>query len=315
MKRLLQASSVTAAALMLAACGSDNDTNTNDNTAGTDDAASAAEERWNDIQEEGVLEIATSGTLFPTSYREEGTNELTGFEVEIAREAASRLDLEVEFTEMGFDGMLTSIQSGQVDLAVNDIDINAQREQSFLFTEPYKFSYGSLIVRPDDLSGIESLEDLEGKRHGGAATTIYMQISEFYGAEGVTYENVTNDTYLRDIENGRLDTVMNDFYLQSLAIEALPEIDVIIHPDLFYYPNNQAMIMNQENTVLRDNLNDVLAEMLEDGTITELSEQFFGGQDVSQEPDIEFDDDGVTFPFEEGAEEEGAENEEATENE
>ncbi|UCZ53709.1 transporter substrate-binding domain-containing protein [Bacillus shivajii] len=261
---------------VLAGCGEDTD-------------ESAETSQWDEIQERGVLNVATSGTLYPTSFHsdEEG---LTGFEVEITREAAQRLDLDVEFTEMGFDGMLTSINSGQVDFAVNDIDINERREEDFLFTDPYKFSYGSMIVRPDDHSGIETLEDLEGKRHGGAATTIYMQIAEEHGAEGVTYENVTNDTYLRDIENGRLDVVMNDYYLQSLAIEALPEIDVVIHPDLFFHPNNQAMIMKKDHVVLQENLNRVINEMLEDGTITELSEQFFGGQDVSQEPEIDFAD-------------------------
>ncbi|WP_280771377.1 transporter substrate-binding domain-containing protein [Salipaludibacillus daqingensis] len=267
--------------LLLAACGD----NGNDETAEEDEPT-----RWDEIQDEGVIKVATSGTLYPTSFYSDETDELTGFEVEVTREVAERLGIEADFTDMGFDGMLTSIQSGQVDIAVNDIDVNERREEDFLFTDPYKFSYGAMIVRPDDYSGIESLEDLDGKRHGGAATTIYMEIAEEYGAEGVTYENVTNDTYLRDIENGRLDVVMNDYYLQSLAIEALPDIDVIIHPDLFYHPNNQAMIMNQDNVELQENLNEVIQEMLEDGTIQELSEQFFGGQDVSQEPDIDFAD-------------------------
>ncbi|MCR6097893.1 transporter substrate-binding domain-containing protein [Salipaludibacillus agaradhaerens] len=268
--------------LILSACGGGENNQNEQNEESTPTA-------WDEIQESGVITVATSGTLYPTSYHSDEDNDLTGFEVEIVREVADRLDLDVEFTEMGFDGMLTSINSGQVDLAVNDIDINERREEDFLFTDPYKFSYGAMIVRPDDHSGIESLEDLEGKRHGGAATTIYMQLAEEYGAEGVTYDNVTNDTYLRDIENGRLDVVMNDYYLQSLAIEALPDIDVVIHPDLFYYPNNQAMIMKKDSIELQENINNVLTDMMEDGTITELSEQFFGGQDVSQEPDIDFE--------------------------
>ncbi|WP_444684685.1 transporter substrate-binding domain-containing protein [Alkalicoccus luteus] len=274
------------AVLLLSACGT------------TDDASG-----WEQIEEEGVLEVATSGTLYPTSFRDEDSDELTGFEVEVVREAAERLDLDVEFTEMGFDGMLTSIHNGQVDLAVNDIDVNPAREENFLFTDPYKFSYGSMVVREDDLSGIETLEDLEGKRAGGAATTIYMQISEEFGAEGVVYENVTNDVYLRDVERGETDVVLNDFYLQSLAVEALPDIDVTVHPDLFYHPNNQAMIMDLENTELRDQLNEVIAEMMEDGTITELSETFFGGQDVSQEPEVDFADDETFMDEEEDLDE------------
>ena len=80
---------------LLAGCGSSqSDSGTEEKTA------------WDEIKEEGTLTVATSGTLFPTSFREEGTDELTGFEVEVVREIANRLELEVEFTELGFDEML-----------------------------------------------------------------------------------------------------------------------------------------------------------------------------------------------------------------
>ncbi|MDY0410226.1 transporter substrate-binding domain-containing protein [Paracerasibacillus soli] len=45
--------------------------------------------------------------------------------------------------------------------------------------------------------------------------------------------------------------------------------------------------MSKEATVLLDKVNDVLAEMKEDGTLTEISEQFYGGQDVSEKPNEE----------------------------
>ncbi|WP_407058511.1 type 2 periplasmic-binding domain-containing protein [Paracerasibacillus soli] len=46
----------------------------------------------------------------------------------------------------------------------------------------------------------------------------------------MTYGNVTNDAYLRDVHNGRTDVVINDYYLQSLALTAFPEFDIEIHP-------------------------------------------------------------------------------------
>src|SRR5699024_8068936 len=115
----------------LAACGGEEEA-----TEKTEDEATA----WDAIVEEGTLTVATSGTLYPTSFREEGTDELTGFEVEVVREMAERLELEVEFTELGFDEMLTSVQTGQVDMASNDIEISPDREDHFLFSEPFKFS-------------------------------------------------------------------------------------------------------------------------------------------------------------------------------
>lgn len=68
---------------------------------------------------------------------------------------------------------------------------------------------------------------------------VYSDIAEKYGVDVKTYGNVSNDVYLEDVENGRTDVVINDYYLQKLAIDALPDLDVKIHPDLKFYPTSQ----------------------------------------------------------------------------
>ncbi|TFD98419.1 transporter substrate-binding domain-containing protein [Jeotgalibacillus sp. R-1-5s-1] len=261
---------------LLTACGS----------SGSNESATA----WDTIQEEGVLKVATSGTLYPTSYYDEETEELTGFEVEVVKELAERLELEVEWEEIGFDGMLTAVNTGQVDLASNDIEITEDRAEDFAFTTPIKYSYGTAIVREDDLSGIETFEDLAGKRAAGAATSVYMDLAREYGAEEVIYDNATNEQYLRDVSVGNTDVILNDYYLQTLALEAFPDLGLTIHPNLQYSPSEVGMVMNPENEELIENVNRVLDEMLEDGTIADISAQFFAGEDVTQEPNIDFEE-------------------------
>ena len=256
---------------LLAACG--------DTDESTEDATTA----WDEIQEEGVLTVATSGTLYPTSFRAEDNDDLTGFEVEVVKEIAERLELEVEFTELGFDEMLTTVRTGQVDLAANDIEITEDRQDSFTFSTPIKYSYGTAIVRADDLSGIASLEDLEGKKAAGASTSVYMQLARDYGAEEVVYDNATNETYLRDVSIGRTDVILNDYYLQTLALAAFPDLNITIHPDIQYSPSQVGVVMNQDNDELAENVNRVIEEMLEDGTIAEISAEFFNGADVTEE--------------------------------
>lgn len=244
---------------------------------------------WDTIKEEGKLTVATSGTLYPTSYHDSELNELTGYEVEVVREMAKRMDLEVEFSEMAFDGMLTSIQSGKVDIAANDIMINEERKEKFDFAAPYKYSYGTAMVRKDDLSGIKTMDDLKGKKAAGEATTTYMAIAREYGAEEVIYDNATNDQYLRDVSTGRTDVILNDYYLQRLAIAAFPDLNIAIHPDIKFNPNNQGIIMKKGNTELKKNIDATLKEMHEDGTISEISKKFFDGADVSKKPDVDFE--------------------------
>ncbi|QNG58231.1 transporter substrate-binding domain-containing protein [Bacillus sp. PAMC26568] len=244
---------------------------------------------WDTIKEEGKLTVATSGTLYPTSYHDSELNELTGYEVEVVREMAKRMDLEVEFSEMAFDGMLTSIQSGKVAIAANDIMINEERKEKFDFAAPYKYSFGTAMVRKDDLSGIKTMEDLKGKKAAGEATTTYMAIAREYGAEEVIYDNATNDQYLRDVSTGRTDVILNDYYLQRLAIAAFPDLNIAIHPDIKFNPNNQGIIMKKGNTELKKNIDATLKEMHEDGTISEISKKFFDGADVSKKPDVDFE--------------------------
>lgn len=265
--------------LILAACSGKNEADSKDTG-------------WEQIKDKGKIVVATSGTLYPTSYHDtdSGSDKLTGYEVEVVREAAKRLGLKVEFKEMGIDGMLTAVNSGQVDAAANDIDVTKDREKKFAFSTPYKYSYGTAIVRKDDLSGIKTLKDLKGKKAAGAATTVYMDVARKYGAKEVIYDNATNEQYLKDVANGRTDVILNDYYLQTLALAAFPDLNITIHPDIKYMPNKQALVMKKSNAALQKKMNETLKEMSKDGSLTKLSKQFFNKADVSKKIDADVQD-------------------------
>ncbi|MCO8150232.1 transporter substrate-binding domain-containing protein [Bacillus subtilis] len=265
--------------LILAACSGKNEADSKDTG-------------WEQIKDKGKIVVATSGTLYPTSYHDtdSGSDKLTGYEVEVVREAAKRLGLKVEFKEMGIDGMLTAVNSGQVDAAANDIDVTKDREKKFAFSTPYKYSYGTAIVRKDDLSGIKTLKDLKGKKSAGAATTVYMEVARKYGAKEVIYDNATNEQYLKDVANGRTDVILNDYYLQTLALAAFPDLNITIHPDIKYMPNKQALVMKKSNAALQKKMNETLKEMSKDGSLTKLSKQFFNKADVSKKIDADVQD-------------------------
>jgi L-cystine transport system substrate-binding protein len=239
---------------------------------------------WSKIKQNGKIVVATSGTLYPDSYHDAKTNKLTGYEVEIVNEMAKRLGLKVDYVEMGFDGMLTSLNTNKVDLVANDVGVTDQRKTKFAFSEPIKHSYGTAIVRKSDLSGIKNIEDLKGKKSAGAATSIYMDISRKLGAQSVVYDNATNEQYLRDVATGRTDVILNDYYLQKIALAYFPKLNITIHPNIRFNPSDSALVMKKDNTGLINNVNKTLKAMLDDGTISKISKQFFAGADVTQKP-------------------------------
>lgn len=114
-----------------------------------------------------------------------------------------------------------------------------------------------------------------------------MEIARDYGAEEVTYNNVSKEVYLRDLSIGWTAVILNDYYLSAFGVAAFLELNITIHPDIKYALPEVDFVMNKDNTELADPVNTALEEMLEDGTITKISEEFFGGADVSNKPDIE----------------------------
>jgi cystine transport system substrate-binding protein len=226
------------------------------------------------VEEAKTLVVATSGTLYPSSYYND-ENELVGYDVDVAKEVAKRLGVEITFKEYNVDGQVSSLTRGEADFAANDFGLTDERAEKFSLSTPIKYSFDSMIVRKSDDSGIASLEDLDGKKAAGEPNTSYMRLAESYGAELVTYDNATNDQYLTDVANGRTDVILNDYYLQKMAVAALPDIPVKILEDVYFNPNETGFLFLKDHKALQEKVDAVLAEMKEDGRLKELAETYF----------------------------------------
>ncbi|WP_461202192.1 transporter substrate-binding domain-containing protein [Enterococcus sp. N342-3-1-2] len=260
------------AGLILGACGNPS-------------ATSQEDQSLSKVEEAKELVVATSGTLYPSSYYNDN-NELVGYDVDVAKEVAERLGVEVVFKEYNVDGQVSSLTKDEADLAANDFGLTDERAEKFSLSTPFKYSFNSMIVRESDDSGIASLDDLAGKKAAGEPNTSYMRLAESYGAELVTYDNATNDQYLTDVANGRTDVIINDYYLQKMAVAAMPDIPVKILENVYFDPNETGFLFVKDHKALREKVNEVLAEMKEDGSLKALAETYFQ-TDISVESDQE----------------------------
>lgn len=237
----------------------------------------------------GPLICATSGTLYPTSFHDEKSNKLTGFDVEIVRDVAKKMGRKVEFKEMSVDGQLTAVKSGKADMAANDFAVSPARRKQFTLSTPYKHSFDSLIVRKKDNSGIHSWADIKGKKAAGEAGTNYQRLAKQLGAKPVNYDNVSNDIYMKDVKSGKTDLIMNDYYLQKLALAAVPNNGLKILPNMYFRTNEDGkgsgIIMKKGNTKLQKQVNKALASLKKDGTLKKLSEKYYHA-DVSKQPKV-----------------------------
>lgn len=260
--------------LMLAGCSSPN--TDKEKTESTEDTAQV-------MQLEGYdkLTVAVSGTLYPSAYHNDN-EELVGYNVSIVEAVAEKLGLDVEYMEIGVDGMLTAVKSGQVDVVAEGISPSEEQADGYLMSEPIKHSFTSVVVRKSDDSNIMSLADFDGKKAAGAATTNYMREAEALGAEAVVYDNATADQYILDIENGRTDFIPNDYYIQTIVMANFEDTDAKVG-NVFYNPNSSHFVFDAKSKALQEAFNEAIKEMREDGTLTQLSKEFYNGEDVSTE--------------------------------
>lgn len=132
-----------------AACG--DSAEAGDKTAGGDAASSSLPK---EIADRGVLRVATAAAYPPDQFVDESTKEVTGWSPELMREAAKRLGVKVEFTDMEFAGILPGVQSGKFDIGSSSFAVTDERAKAVDFVT-YSQTGDTLLVakgNPKDLS-------------------------------------------------------------------------------------------------------------------------------------------------------------------
>lgn len=257
---------VVSLAVMVAACGGNQ--TTEENATGSD--------LYDTIQKQGYITIGTEGTYKPFSYHDEKNNELTGYDVEVAKELAKRLGVEAKFQEIPWDGMLTSLQTKKIDMVANQVGIKPERKQKFDFSQAYTVSYAQIVVAQDNNS-IKGIADVKGKKAGQTPTSNYGQMAVDAGAEIVAYEDMMSA--MRDVAAKRIDFSMNDRLAISemLKTNKLP-LKTVGEP---MERAESAFPIPKGNPKLLEAINKAIDEMKKDGTLAKISEKYFG-EDVSK---------------------------------
>lgn len=223
--------------------------------------------------------VATSPGYEPFEYEEDG--ELMGYDVDIWKEFEERTGIEVEWEYTDFSGLLGLLQSGKADVVAAQMSPTEEREESFIFSDPVSY-YGSTVVVAEDNDEIQSVEDLSGKVVGtGSGNNMQQVVEEMYPDGDVTFETYTSATLeamLTDLVYGRIDAVLAQDIQTYMAMKSNEELKIkVLEP--FQYSEG-CLVMDKSNTELADAVNTFLADLREDGTLSEISEKWIG-EDIS----------------------------------
>lgn len=231
------------------------------------------------IIQRGSIIVAMEGTWAPWTYHNE-SDELVGYDVEVAKCIAEKLGVEVEFVEGEWDGLLAGLDDGRYDIMVNGVGVTAEREEKYDFSTPYAYNRTAVIVR-GDYNDIKSMEDLKGKTTANTISSTYAMQAESYGAEVTAVDDLTQTIELLLAE--RIDATLNAEVVFTDYKKAHPESDIKIAA---YSDDVEKVAIpvqkGEDSASLLEAINKALDELSADGTLTELSEKYFG-MDISKE--------------------------------
>ncbi len=222
-----------------------------------------------------AITFATEGTYAPYSYHNDA-GELVGYDVEVARAIAGKLGVEAKFVETQWDGIIAGLDAQKYDAISNQVTITDERKEKYLFSEPYTYVYGAVIVNENNDS-IKSFEDLNGKNVASTLTSNWADLARSYGAEIVTTGGFSESIQL--VIQDRADATVNDnvTFLDYKANQPDTTAKIAAVSD---DASESAILLRKDESELKAKIDKALQELKADGTLAEISKKYFG-EDIS----------------------------------
>lgn len=218
--------------------------------------------------------VVTDTSFVPFEFEQDG--EYVGFDIDIINTIAEEVGFEVDLQTTNFDGMIPGLQTGTFDIAIAGMTITEERAQSVDFTNPYYKSGLRIAVAADndEVTGLEDLAGLTIATRLGSTSAAYIE-ENIEGATPNMYEQL-DQAYL-SVQGGGSDAVLYDAPNVEYYILTSGEGRLKIVGDLLE-AQDYGIAVSKGNEDLVAAMNEALAGMIEDGTYSEIYEEWFGSE-------------------------------------
>ena len=265
------------AVLAISACG------------GGSSGSSSSGNLLQEIEDRGTLRVSTDPAYPPQSFQS-NTGEYKGFDIDVAEEIAKRMGVEVQWLTPSWDVITAGNWNGRWDISVGSMTITPERARVLDFSTPYYYTPAAAAVHEDNTDITDVKTDLDGKMIGVCGACTY----EFYldGTLNIpgNYDFVVDDpqikTYdtdssaIQDLALGdgvRLDAAMSSLTTLREAEESGTPIKIVGDP-LYFEPLAVAVDKQAPGNPepLVKEIDKIVKEMHNDGTLTKLSNKWYG---------------------------------------
>jgi polar amino acid transport system substrate-binding protein len=218
--------------------------------------------------EEGVLTVGTDAPFPPFEIGR--PPDVTGYDIEVMNAIAEDLGLEAEYVNSSFDTIFRDVAQGRFDIVAAASTITPQREETVDFSDPYYEAQQALLI--EEGSDVASVDDLSG-----------LTVGAQDGTTGETFANDETEAAevrgfpqgpdaINALVGGQVDAVIID---QPVALDAVEEQGGVEVVEEIETGELYGFAMAPGNTALREQVNEALTRIKDDGTLEQLYDEYF----------------------------------------
>ena len=258
-KKLVAVVAVATIAIGMVGCGS----TAKKETAKADASALEA------IKSKGKLVVGTSADYPPYEFHKEvdGKDQIVGFDIEIAKQLAKDLGVELEIKDMAFDGLLVALQADKVDMIFAGMTPTDERKENADFSDLYYTATHRFILRSGDETSITSMDDLKGKKIGVQKGSIQEGIAQanFDAANIKSLDKVTD--LVLDLKNNKVDAILVELPVAQINVQKNEGIAIADKLEVKDTEGGSAIAMKKNSPELQTEVNNTIKKLKDEKKI------------------------------------------------
>lgn len=235
----------------------------------------SAKKDWEYIEDKGTLTVGI--TLFePMNYYDEN-GELTGFETEFTKAVCEKLGVEPVFQEIDWNQKITELQSKTIDVIWNGMTVKEEYKDQINFSTPYVRNKQVVVIKADNAEKYADLASMTGvtiAAETGSAGQTAIEADETLSTNQYVGCAAQKDVLL-EIKAGTTEIGVIDYVMAKASVgEGTDYADLMIVENVELAPEEYAIGIRLEDTVLLEKINTAIDELVADGTLLALAEKY-----------------------------------------
>ena len=173
-------------------------------------ACSSSTNTLDKVKNKGTLTVALNPHFAPFEFKtiQDGKDTIAGADIEIAKVIGDELGVKVKFSEMSFDNVLASVQSGKADIAIAGISVTNERKKVYDFSDSYYTAENVVIVKKDKVNDFTSTDSLAKQTVGTQKGSVQETVAKKQFSKASVVSLASNGEMINELKSGQIQAVV-----------------------------------------------------------------------------------------------------------